>query len=156
MPILNYTTTVPASRSVAEIVGMLSRKGAQTISQDFYGDGRVKAISFVLRVGIVPVCFFLPVNTEGVAGVMKKENPYNYSRHRGGADDYYAKQKEQAERIAWRILKDWVEVQVALIESGQAEPAQVFMPYAVDKTGQTMYQVWNEGTQKQLTSGEIQ
>lgn len=154
MPILNHTTEVPAAQTVSQIVGMLARKGAQSITQDFYEDGRVKALAFVLRVGVMPIRFQLPANTDGVAGVLKKEKPFTWGRHRGSSDDYYAKQKQQAERIAWRILKDWVEAQIALIESGQAEPAQVFMPYAVEKTGQTMYQIWTESTQRQLGSGE--
>lgn len=154
MPILNYTTEVPAQQTVSFIVGMLARKGAQSITQDYFGDGRVKAMSFVLRVGVVPVRFLLPTNTEGVAGVLKKEKPFNYSRHRGGIETYYANQRQQAGRIAWRILKDWVEAQTALIESGQAEVAQVFMPYATEASGQTMYQVWTESAQLKLGAGE--
>jgi hypothetical protein len=153
MPILNYTTEVPAQNTVSQIIGMLARKGAQSITQDFMEDGRVKAVSFVLRVGVMPVRFMLPANTEGVAGVLKKEKPYTH-RSSGSLDGYYAKQREQAERIAWRILKDWIEAQMALIESGQAEAAQVFMPYATEpRTGQTMYALWSESNQKQLTSG---
>lgn len=149
MPILNYTTEVPAQSTVAQIVGMLAKKGAQSITQDFLGDGRVKAVRFVLKIGEMPVSFALPANTEGVAGVLRKEKPYN-SYSKGPMDQYYAKQREQAERIAWRILKDWIEAQMALIESGQAEAAQVFMPYAQQKDGLTMFEVWSGQLQKQL------
>lgn len=34
MPIKNYTTTVPAAQSVAEIVGALAAHGATRIQQD--------------------------------------------------------------------------------------------------------------------------
>lgn len=149
MSILNYTTTVPAHSSVAQIIGLLSRKGAQSITQEFYPDGRVRAVSFVMLVGMVPVRFVLPANTSGVAGVMLKDEPYNHRRI-GTRDQYEAKIREQAERVAWRILKDWIEAQMALIESGQAEPAQIFMPYATDRTGQTMFQVWMEQNLKAL------
>lgn len=151
--ILNYTTEVPAQKTVAEIIGMLSRKGAASITQDFFEDGRVKAVSFLLTVGGLPIRFLLPANTEGVAGVLAKEKPYTY-RSPGSRDQYAMKQRQQAERIAWRILKDWIEAQMALIESGQAEAAQVFMPYAQHGNGQTMYQLWVENNQKQLTAGE--
>ena len=152
MPILNYTTEVPAQQTIAQIIGKLAQKGAQSITQDFMGDGRVKAVSFVLNVGGMPTRFLLPANTAGVAGVLAKEKPYtNYSK--GSREQYRVKQAEQAEKIAWRILKDWIEAQMALIESGQVEPAQVFMPYAQDATGATMFQVWVEGNQRRLTSG---
>jgi hypothetical protein len=152
VPILNYTTEVPATRTVGEIVGILARKGASSITQDFFGDGRVKAVSFVLRVGVMPVRFVLPANAEGVAGILKKEKPFNWGRNRGSSDDYYGKQKQQAEKIAWRILKDWVEAQIALVESGQAEVSQVFMPYAQQNDGKGMYQIWVESTYLALPS----
>lgn len=150
MPILNYTTEVSATKSVSEIVALLVRKGAQSITHEYFGDGRVKSVSFVMQVANQPVRFLLPSNAEGVAGVLKKEKPYNYSRNRGGVDKYYREQREQAERIAWRILKDWIEAQIALIESGQAEPAQIFLPYAQQADGRTMYELFVESKQKQL------
>lgn len=152
MPILNYTTEVPAAQTVAQVIGLLASKGAQSITQDFFEDGRVKAISFLLRVGAIPVRFLLPANTEGVAGVLEAENPYS-SRRNVARDAYRMKLRAQAERIAWRILKDWVEAQMALIESGQAEAAQIFMPYAQQADGSTMYDLWLEGTQKQIGAG---
>lgn len=151
MAILNYTTSVPAQNSIGEITSLLVRKGAQSITQEYYEDGRVKSVSFTMRVGIIPVRFELPANTSGVLSVMLKDKPYN-SRTRGTRDQYIYTMKQQAERVTWRILKDWVEAQMALIESGQAEPAQVFMPYATEKSGQTMYQIWTEQTQLALPS----
>jgi hypothetical protein len=155
MPILNYTTSVDSPQTVSQIIGMLVRKGAQSITQDFMGDGRVKSISFVLNVGGLPVRFLLPANTAGVHGVLQKEEPYN-SYRKCSRDQYWAKQREQAERIAWRILKDWIEAQMALIESGQAEAAQVFMPYAQNGNGSTMYELWVDSNQKKLTAGQAE
>ncbi len=155
MPILNYTTDVPAKRTIDAIVAMLVRKGASSITQEYFADGRVKAVSFMLQVGGLAIPFLLPANTEGVAGVLKKEKPYNV-RSTGSMNNYYMRQREQAERIAWRILKDWVEAQMALIESGQAEAAQVFMPYAQSRGGSTVYKLWVENNKKQLTAGVVE
>lgn len=124
MPILNYTTKVPPAKTAGEIVWILGRKGAEEIHQQFTA-GRVTGIAFVLSVSGHPVRFQLPVNFEGVLQHMKK------ARARGAAT------REQAERVAWRIVKDWVEVQIALVESNQAEMAQVFMPYALLDNGRT-------------------
>ena len=43
---------------------------------------------------------------------------------------------EQAQRVAWRILKDWIESQIALMESGMVCMEEVFLPYmlAGDRT----------------------
>jgi hypothetical protein len=150
--IISYNTKVVASKTVAQIIALLSKKGAHSITQDFYGDGRVKAIRFVMKVGEVPVCFSLPCNIEGVAGVLAKQQPYT-ARARKRRDQYVAEQREQAERVSWRILLTWVEAQIAMIETGQAEAAQVFMPYAQDTNGQTMFDLWRQSTQLQLESG---
>jgi hypothetical protein len=41
------------------------------------------------------------------------------------------------ERVAWRIVKDWIEAQMAIVEAGQAEMAEVFLPYATIEDGTT-------------------
>ncbi len=152
MPILNYTTEVPAEKTIGEITSLLVRKGARSISSEFREDGTIEAVCFVMPVGGLPVRFQLPSNAAGVAAVMLKQKPYN-SNHRGTRADYEQRVSVQAERVSWRILKDWVEAQLALIESGQAQMAQVFMPYAQDNNGRTMYELFVENNQRQLGSG---
>src|SRR6266446_8814999 len=49
--------------------------------------------------------------------------------------------KEQAARVAWRIVKDWLEAQLAMIEAGLVDLEQVFLPYAQNQSGQTVYDV---------------
>lgn len=153
MPILNYSTKVAPERTVGEITSLLARKGARSITQDFYDDGRVKAVSFILVVGELPTRFVLPVNIDGVAGVMLKDKPYRSSRVRGGIDAYKRKMRERAEWISWRILKDWIEAQMALVESGQADAAQVFLPYVVEQSGRTMYELFVDAN-KQRALGD--
>jgi hypothetical protein len=86
--------------------------------------------------------------------VLLKEKPYSARHHGyGNKEKYEAKFFSQAERVSWRILKDWVEAQLALIESGQAEMGQVFMPYAMNDQGRTMYELFVENNQKRLSAG---
>ena len=138
MPILNYTTDIPVVRSIAEIQALLAKKGARSITQEYEG-ANVHALSFTMNVGKALVRFSLPVNVAGVLQAMQKDRAKGTS-------------PEQAARCAWRILKDWIEAQMALIESGQAQTEQVFMPYAQHENGRTMFQIWQGQLQKQLTS----
>lgn len=46
----------------------------------------------------------------------------------------------QAARVGWRILKDWIEAQLALIETGMVTIEQVFLPYVQNDKGQTLYE----------------
>ena len=141
MPILNYTTKVPAAKTVSQIQEVLGAKGACRVSVD-YVNSKASAITFGLKIGVSEVGFKLPCNVSGVAQALKKTNP------RGNA----WKDSAQVERIAWRIVKDWVEAQMALVEANQAEIGEVFLPYAVHNDGQTFFQHF-KSNQLSLTSG---
>ena len=140
MPILNYTTTVEAAKTVAEIQGILAKNGARSITTDFDDAGNVSGVSFVVLIDGLPLSIRLPCNVEGVYG--KLWNAKGVPRR--------SKTQAQARRVAWRILKDWVEAQLALYQIGQAEMAQVFMPYAINSEGRTAYQMFRESHVRQL------
>jgi hypothetical protein len=152
MPIMNYSTEIPSERTVGEITMMLIRKNARSITTDFDDAGELTAVRFVMLVGGLPIQFLLPANVDGVAAAMLRDEPWN-SRRTGSEMQYKAKLKNRAKWVAWRILKDWIAAQMALIESNQAEAAQVFMPYAQQDDGKTMFQVFVEGNQRRLGAG---
>jgi hypothetical protein len=127
MAILNYTTKVESTRTVSEIQGILGRKGATHVSVDYQG-GKPIAVTFGLEVSGQSVSYRLPCNIAGVSMAMKSTRSSVWQ------------DAAQCERIAWRIVKDWVEAQMALVEANQAEVAEVFLPYALHRTGQTLFQ----------------
>lgn len=43
-------------------------------------------------------------------------------------------------RIAWRILKDWVEAQMALLDIEMVRFEEIFLPYIETDNGQTIYE----------------
>lgn len=130
MGILNYTTKIAPMKTANEIQGLLAAKGAKSINIDYQNGGPI-ALYFKIEVNCQEVIFRLPCNSDGVEKAMNKDRsiPPRY------------KNREQAKCVAWRIVKDWVEAQLAIIESGQAELAEVFLPYAVIvSTGQTLFE----------------
>lgn len=133
--ILNYTTTIDAGKTVGEIITVLSKKGAVSINTDYDG-GKATAITFVIRIADALIPFRLQPNVKGV----QKKLP-------SGSD------MNRAERVAWRILLRWVEAQIAMVESTQAEMGQVFLPYAVNNNGQTFWQAFQINNTKQLGTG---
>jgi hypothetical protein len=52
-------------------------------------------------------------------------------------------------------VKDWVEAQLAIIETRMVTTAQVFLPYAVTTNGQTLYEYIGQNTQLLLGEGNI-
>ncbi|HYK34713.1 hypothetical protein [Alloacidobacterium sp.] len=151
MPIKNYTTAVPADRTVGEISALLIRKGAREITSQYDNNGKFVGIRFMMLVGGVPCCFQLPANIDGVFRVLLRDEPFNF-RRASSKTDYEAKLRDRAEWVAWRILKDWIDAQIAIIESGQVEPAQVFMPFAITGNNITMFEAWVESNQKRLSA----
>jgi hypothetical protein len=150
--ILNYTTGVAADVSAGYIIGLLGRKGASSISQHFES-GKLSGISFVFEVGGFPVVFQLPARENGVLAYMLKQSPW-HSRRGCNIEAYTEKLRSQAQRVAWRILKDWVEAQLAMVETEQAEMGEVFMPYAITNEGKTMYDAFvSSNEQRRLGSG---
>lgn len=151
MNLRNYTSTVPVANSLQAIETLLARAGAQQIAKS-YDNGNVKGIVFSLMVGTGPtqqvMLFKLPAKPESVAKVMKSEvkKPHHGTMKRI---------EEQAERTAWALLRDWVHVQLSIIQMEQAEAVQVFLPYAYDpRTEQTLFERMKAGGFKQLTTGQ--
>ncbi|HEX5704836.1 MAG TPA: hypothetical protein VFX97_16680 [Pyrinomonadaceae bacterium] len=142
MPILNYTTTVEAAKSIAEIQGILAKHGARKISTDFDDNGNVSGIDFIILIDGLPLAIRLPCDVEGVYRTLIRAKGVPRRSHT----------KLQARRVAWRILKDWIEAQLALYEVGQAELGQVLMPYAIDAQGRTAYDAFKEVHIKQLNA----
>lgn len=143
MAILNYTTSIQAGKTVGEIQQMLANAGAQSVSIQYDDDAMPAALTFTITFCGKPLPFKVPCNADGVyKAICKTRLPKSQ------------KTVAQARRVAWRIIKDWTEAQLAIVESEQAQMAEAFMPYALDTaSGQTMFERFTESTQKQLTAG---
>jgi len=141
MPLANYTTKVPVSDSIAEVQKLLADFGAASVSMHYEG-GKVVGIDFGIKLDGHPLQFRLPVNVAAAQRALTAAKVKSYH-----------KTPTHAEMVAWRILKDWVRIQLTLVEMRQAELAQVFLPYAVDGNGETVYQGFRIGRAKQLGSG---
>lgn len=132
MAILNYTTTVDSFKTVSEIEQILVKHHAKSILKQYDGEN-IAGLSFLIDTGIQEIPVKLPVRTEECLKVLQKE------KQKSPKSGIKAT-REQAEKVAWRILKDWVEVQMALIDIGMVKFEEVFMPYIEVDNGQTIYQ----------------
>jgi hypothetical protein len=128
MPIKNYTTQVPADRSIQEIQNALVKNGAVGVMYQYEkGTGRIHALAFRLPVKEKMVSFSLPVNWRRFQELLKRQEV-----RRWDDEDY-------CYRVAWRCIRDWVLAQMALYETTIVELPQVFLPFATDNKGQTIY-----------------
>ena len=130
MPIKNYTTEIDVYRSLGEIQGALAAHGASRVMVDYDG-GAPTSVTFAIETPAGVRGFRLPANVEGVRGVFAKQR--------------VKATPGQAERTAWRNVRDWIMAQMAIIEAGMVQLDEVFLPYLVDSNGTTLYQAYLSG-----------
>jgi hypothetical protein len=128
MPIANFSTTVTARKSIEEIQGILVRHGAKHILIDYEEEEPV-GLAFMIATPYGDTGFRLLANIDAVQKVLNRQ------RVRSSVD------RQMAARVAWRILKDWVRAQVAILETEMVTIDQIFLPYMETKDGKTLYQV---------------
>ena len=127
--IANYSTTITALKSIGEIQGILVSHGAKSILMD-YNDGEPIGLSFIVETPYGDTPFRLPANIDRVQGVLNKQ------RVRTSVN------RDLASRVAWRILKDWVRAQMAILETEMVSIDQIFLPYMeVGKEGKILYEI---------------
>lgn len=134
MAIKNYTTTINVNKTIGEIQEILSKHGATAIMTE-YDNGNVTGLSFKIMTPRGELGIRLPSNTDRVLQVLK-----NQRKNNNQVKDTF----EQANKVAWRIIKDWVDAQMAILETEMVEMEQIFLPYVLNNKGKTLYQEFKE------------
>ena len=133
--IKNYTTSISASKSISEIIDFVIEINASGISQ-VIEDKKCIAINFAIteeRLGNT-ITYRLKANPEAAYQIL-------ISKRKRITPEIKENISIQANKVAWRILRDWVHAQCALIQLGQATPIQLFLSYALDeKTNTTIFE----------------
>ena len=132
MAIKNYTTTINVNKTIEEIQGILSKHGATAIMTE-YNNGNVTGLSFKIMTPRGELGIRLPSNTDRVLQVLKKQKKNNTK---------VKNTFEQANKVAWRIIKDWIDAQMAILETEMVEMEEIFLPYMINNDGQTLYQAF--------------
>jgi hypothetical protein len=131
MPLLNYTTGVAAGRTFGEITKDLVKAGARGIASEYDDAGRMTSMTFAIVLGGETLHYTLPVRIDAVRTVLRNQR----------VEKRY-QTLEHAEKVAWRILRDWVRAQLAIIETEMVTLPQVMLPYLRTDTGQTVFERW--------------
>ena len=154
----NYTSNVPVSETIHRIEKVLIRCGVTGIMKEYAGvNGEIAAVTFQIEAPNGRIAIRLPVDKDRALEALWLDyvdgdilNPdrssiaYNPRKQKRRRDFV-----EQAERTAWKIVQDWVEVQLSMIQLKQADTLQVFLPYVYDGT-RSYYQALRESNFKGL------
>jgi hypothetical protein len=140
----NYTTEIPADRSISYIEKLLVDFGATNIMKEYGPAGKCEAISFLVAMDNMKLPFRLPGKVQCVFVWLKKRKPQTKD----------ATLLQQAERITWKQMHEWVHLQLSLIELSQLEKLEAFLPYIYDMNKrQTFFEQLKEQKFKALLPG---
>ena len=143
--LFTYTTKISPEKTIQEIQKELSEHGAKSIKID-YLDGQIISLSFLVDTSNGEMGIKLPCNHNPVFRVLSKQN------NNGKIPGRFVS-KEQAYRVAWRIIFYWVKAQMAILETEMVTIDQIFLPYMMANDGKTFYEKMLD-TRFQIT-GEV-
>lgn len=149
----NYTSEVPVSQTIYRIEQVLIKCGVSGIMKEYTGtNGEIAAITFQIEAPASKITIRLPADKEKALDALWLDYVDGDKLNaKGDAVDHYGSRKkkrrvdfaEQSARTAWKIVQDWIEVQMSMIQMRQADTLQVFLPYVFDGK-RTYYQALQE------------
>lgn len=136
--VLNYTTQIDATKTATEIQAMLARAGATRIGTE-YNDGEVVGLAFEIETSPgVRTAFALPVDVDAMHQLLIQQDKAGKLSGSKLRKDQRSS-REQAARVAWRVIKDWIEAQLAIVETQMVTLDQVMLPYVTTGPQRTLY-----------------
>lgn len=133
MALKNYTSA--GHGTFEKIQKVLASHGANKIMYDYGPDGQLTAITFGLDINGQQMGFRLPALTENVVQIM-----YGGTDRWGRQKKITQAQRDQAYKTAWANIRDWIDAQMALIDTRQVKLEQVFLPYLIVRGNQTLFE----------------
>ena len=139
--IKNFTTEVPVSRTVAEIEKMLTKYGATHIMKEYNGDIPIMLV-FAITTQHGKMGIRLPIHPDRVLAVFKKQVSARLLPNKYWDGDWA---KAQANRVAWRVVKDWLDAQLAILNIEMVQLEEIFLSYIYnDRLKQTVFEILEE------------
>lgn len=136
MPLKNYTTKISVEKTISQIEKNLAKHGASHIYKMYNDDGVPEAIAFKYTVNETQIAFKLPMEDSKVKDVFKK------AVFKKEIPKRFLNDIDQARRTGWRIIKDWIDSQMALLEINLVSLDEIFLPYMYnEKLDKTMYEI---------------
>ena len=127
--IKNYTSKVAVETSVMRIQQILGQAGARRMMFDCDAQGDIETVAFFIQTAQGEIPIRLPARVDQVAQVM-------YGTHQSLSEA----QQAQVKRTAWKNIQDWIDAQVALIETEMVALEEIFLPYMVTPQGNTFFE----------------
>ncbi|GAH91049.1 unnamed protein product [marine sediment metagenome] len=137
MPLLNYTTKIPWERSYTEVKSLLIAHGARGFYEEVGPEGYINSFIFKLRTPDGDVPIKIPIDVESTIKILKKQ-------YDSGEIDRRFTDPKRARNIAWRIIKDWLQAHIWLVETEMMKMEQILLPYMMVDKDHTLYEAMKD------------
>ncbi len=134
----NYSSGIPINRIFEKLQKSLAEHGAQHIVFDYGTDSKINGMTFVIEAVGRKLPVKLPARVDKAQALLKRQYEEGLIKTRKVLDP------EQAYRVAWRNILDWVVAQMALLDIEMAKIEEIFLPYMADPTGKTFFERMEE------------
>lgn len=125
--LVNYTSTVPVSTSLAECQTRLAEAGADHIGVG-YDDGLPTSLTFRIIGPHGVRDFAIPVDVDAVQRLIRQQLEEKRISSRSMAKDKFLS-RDRAACVAWRVMKDWIAAQCALVEASMVPLDELMLPH---------------------------
>lgn len=113
-----------------KIQQILSAHKAQKIMFEYNQSGRVDGMAFVLNINGQELMAKLPARVQNLAVLL-------YSK---ALDQCSENEVQQCYQTAWANIRDWIDAQLALVDTQMVQIGEVFLPYFVRRDGLTHFE----------------
>lgn len=132
-------------KSIHHIESKLVAHGAKDIMKRYSLEGKLESICFIIILNGNSMSFKLPAKIDACYKILSSK----IKQPRHGTNE---KILEQAARTAWKIVSDWVDIEMSMIELQQKEFLEVFLSYVYNPLKQqTFYESLKESKFLALT-----
>lgn len=137
----NYTSDVPVAQTIHKIEQVLIRCGVSGITKEYGPGGSISAMIFHVPSPVGgSMAVRLPARVHEAQEALWLDYVDGDKLSADGQSLLWNARKkkskkdflEQGERTAWKLVQDWIEVQMSMVQMKQAEVLQVFMSYIWD------------------------
>lgn len=137
MPLLNYTTKIPWERSYAEVKALLIAHGAKGFMERVDDHGYITDMVFSLSTPDGEIPIKIPIDVESTLKILIKQ-------YCNGEIGKQFTEPKRARNIAWRIIKDWLQAHIWLVETEMMKMEQILLPYMLVNKKQTLYEAMRD------------
>jgi hypothetical protein len=134
----NYTTEIPVQRTISEIEEILVKHGATDTWKQYDSTGKITALNFAVKTEFGKMPFRLSIDAKVISEVLIEQ----VKRGMKGISKKQAFDIEHARNVGWRIVKDWLDAQMAMVSLKMRKLEQVFLADVYDmRTERTFFQI---------------